>query len=295
MTVERHLIIQELSLRPSGEWKPDGRGWTVMRVAEGAGYCLQGSAARELNAGDAVITGPVTNAVFRASQLGVLKLEFFLVLPQYLNGLLTVTEWHQLEDASSRNVPHILCFAASEPAAQKFARLAAQPQREGLPTRSALLHLWAASIAGLLPAPNTSPAVGHLRERFLDFIGKMPETELATRSLSELAEQLHCSERHFSRLFRTEFKISLRSRQTELRLQRARQLLTDSNAKVINVAFDSGYRHLGLFNAMFKKRFGLTPSAWRQQNVAPPGNFAARGGLSLLLLLLAVQFFFCLT
>ena len=56
----------------------------------------------------------------------------------------------------------------------------------------------------------------------------------------------------------------LRARQIELRLQRARQLLTDSDAKIINVAYDSGYRHLGLFNAMFKKRFGVTPSEWRR-------------------------------
>ena len=57
----------------------------------------------------------------------------------------------------------------------------------------------------------------------------------------------------------------LRARQIELRLQRARQLLGDSDAKIINVAYDSGYRHLGLFNAMFKKRFGVTPSEWRRK------------------------------
>ena len=43
-------------------------------------------------------------------------------------------------------------------------------------------------------------------------------------------------------------------------------MLADSDAKIINVAHESGYRHLGLFNAMFKKRFGLTPSKWRKQN-----------------------------
>jgi len=44
-------------------------------------------------------------------------------------------------------------------------------------------------------------------------------------------------------------------------------LLADSNAKIINIAYDSGCRHLGLFNAMFKKRFGLTPVEWRRQSV----------------------------
>jgi hemolysin activation/secretion protein/AraC-like DNA-binding protein len=93
----------------------------------------------------------------------------------------------------------------------------------------------------------------------------MLEAELSGSSLGELAGQLHCSERHFSRLFREEFGLPLRARQIELRLQRARQLLADSDAKVISVAYDSGYRHLGLFNAMFKKRFGVTPSEWRRK------------------------------
>ena len=64
--MERHLIIQELALRPSGEWKPEQRSWTALRVAEGAGYSLQGPAARELNVGDLVIVGPTTNFTVRA-------------------------------------------------------------------------------------------------------------------------------------------------------------------------------------------------------------------------------------
>src|ERR1700744_4126826 len=270
MTSERHLAIQELSLRSSGEWKPDARGWTVTRVAEGAGYCLQGSTARELNVGDAVIISPASTGVVRASQLGPLKLEFYLVLPQCLNGLLTVTEWRQLADFSSRSQSLFLRFAASHPAAQKFTRLAAQTRRDCLATRSGLLQLWASSVTTLLAPPGGPVAGGHLRERFRQLIGKMAEAELATRSLAELAGELHCSERHFSRLFREEFKVSLRSCQTELRLQRARQLLAASNNKIINIAYESGFCHLGLFNAMFKRRFGITPSAWRNQNAPVP-------------------------
>ena len=269
MSLVRHLIIQEISLRPCGEWTP-GNGWTVVRVAAGPGYCLQTGTARDLNVGDVIVVGAQAVATFRASQLGVLKLEFFVVLPECLNGLLTVTEWRQLEDASSQMSKRLLHFATAEPTAQKFTRLAAQPLRDGLATRSALLQLWAASITNLLPVADATVAASNLRERFRELIGKMSEAELAARSLSELAGELHCSERHFSRLFREEFKVSLRARQTELRLQRARQLLTESNAKIINVAHESGYRHLGLFNAMFKKRFGVTPSQWRQQGSGVP-------------------------
>ena len=257
MTSVRHLILQEMSLRPGGEWTPSG-GWTVVRAAEGAGYCLQTGVARELNAGDMVIVGAHAAAIFRASQLGVLKLEFFRVLPQCLNGLLTIAEWRQLEDASSQTATRLLHFTATEPPAQKFTRLTARPQRDGLAARSALLQLWVGSITSLLSA--TVFVENNFRNRFRQFVSKMSEAELAMRSLTELAGELHCSKRHFSRIFREEFHVPLRTRQTELRLQHARQLLIESDAKVISVAYESGYRHLGLFNAMFKKRFGVTPS-----------------------------------
>ena len=138
-----------------------------------------------------------------------------------------------------------------------------------------------------------SSSENRLHERFRQLLAKMTEAELAEASLADLAAQVHCSERHFSRLFREKFGVPLRSRQIELRLQRAQQLLADPNAKVINVAHESGYRHLGLFNVMFKKRFGVTPSEWRQQNAAknpaaPLRNQFSRmtSGISALLLLL---------
>ena len=241
----------------------------MVRVAEGVGYWLQpGVAARQLSVGDGLMTSSSSNGVLRASQLGPLKLQFFSVQPQYLNGLLTVAEWHQLEVAPNSLSSHVSIFTAGEPLAQRFTRLAEQTQREGLPVRCGLLQLWANAIAGLLPAPAMESAGGgRLHERFRQLVGQMPEAELSQCSLRDLAGQLNCSERHFSRLFREEFGVPLRARQIELRLQRARQLLTNSDAKIINVAYDSGYRHLGLFNVMFKKRFGMTPSEWRQQNL----------------------------
>jgi len=75
-----------------------------------------------------------SNLVLRASQLGVLKLEFFHVHPQYLNGLLTVTEGHQLESVAQLSPAQHFVFSANDPAGLKFTRLAAQTQR-GKPLR----------------------------------------------------------------------------------------------------------------------------------------------------------------
>ena len=273
----------------------------MVRVAEGVGYWLQpGVATRQLGAGDGLMVVGNGNGVLRASQLGPLKLQFFTIQPQYLNGLLTVAESHQLEAAPNRPASCVSIFTADEPLAQRFTRLVEQSHRERLPVRCGMLLLWANAIAELLPAPAfESAGSGKLLERFRQLVGQMPEAELSQCSLRDLAGRLNCSERHFTRLFREEFGVPFRARQIELRLQRARQLLTNSDDKIINVAYDSGYRHLGLFNSMFKKRFGTTPSEWRRQNLRkslPPQlrkNFpkpAARAGILLVLFMFILNF-----
>lgn len=266
MTAERHLTLQELTLRPSGEWSPRGQGWIVAHVVEGSGYWLHAGQAREFNPGDGFVAAAGTPAVVRASQLGPLKLQLFFVLPQYLNGLLTVGEGRQLEVGGGKTEAAPVVFNAAEPLGQKFKHIAQLPANDSLALRCALLQLWSGAVAGLLQNGAMAGASNKLRERFREFIGHMSEAELAGRSLADLAREMHCSERHFSRLFREEFGEPLRSRQIELRLQRAHRLLVDSEDKIIHIAFESGYRHLGLFNAMFKKRFGVTPSEWRHQN-----------------------------
>jgi len=269
MIGERHLNLQELTVASSAEWRPGCNGWLMARVAAGTGYWLQaGVEPRQLSVGDGLMATRAVDGVIRASQLGPLKLQFFTVQLQYLNGVLTVAEWQKLEVAPDNPVPSVSIFTASEPIGQRFMRLADQTHSHRLPMRCALLQLWANAVAGLLPVPAAASVGGNkLRDHVRELVGDMTEAELAERSLTELAGQLHCSERHFSRLFREEFGVPFHARQIELRLQRARQLLADSNAKIINIAYDSGYRHLGLFNTMFKKRFGLTPVEWRRQYV----------------------------
>jgi AraC-like DNA-binding protein len=267
MIIERHLILQELTLASSAEWVPRCQGWLMARVAEGTGYWLpHGADHRQLNPGDGLIVVRNADGVVRASRLDPLKIQFFTVQLQYLNGILTVAEWQQLEVTPNNPDLPASVFTAGEPIGQKFMRLADQTHSNRLPLRCALLQLWASAVTSLSPTSEPLPASGNkLRDHLRELVGQMTEAELSERSLPELARQLNCSERHFSRLFREEFGVPFHARQIELRLQRARQLLADSNAKIINVAYVSGYRHLGLFNAMFKKRFGLTPVEWRRK------------------------------
>ena len=270
MKTDRHLILQNTVLSPAAEWSPPMQGWVVARVAEGVGYWMHSGQVRELKEGDGLVVAGKRGMVVRASQLGILRLEFYLLQPPLLNGLLTVTEENKLELVAAQLKVPVLFFTAADALGQKFSRLVHQTQPESLPARAALVQLWSQAVDVLLTRPLQDESERKLKRRFLQLLARMPDAELAQMSLTQLAGMLSCSERHFRRLFLQEFGVSLRTRQIESRLQRARQLLHETEDKISNIAFESGYRHLGLFNVMFKKRFGLTPSAWRQrkQNVS---------------------------
>ena len=246
----------------------------MVRVAHGTGYWLpQQSAHRQLDTGDGMVVYRNAGGIVRASGLGQLRLQYYAVQLQYLNGLLTVAEWQRLEASPDCAPPPVSIFAANEPLGQKFMRLADQTGTNRLPMRCALLQLWASAVAHWFPAPAGLAVNGtRLRDQIRESVVQMTEAELAERSAGELASRLHCSVRYFSRLFREEFGVPFHARQIELRLQRARQLLADPDAEIANVASISGYRHLRMFNTVFKKRFGLSPVEWHRQCLN--GNFS---------------------
>jgi AraC-like DNA-binding protein len=101
------------------------------------------------------------------------------------------------------------------------------------------------------------------RERLESFISRLPKEEWIRREPAELAQICGCSLRHLRRLFRQCFGVSLRAQQTEHRLHRASQLLMETDDKILSIAYAVGFRHLGLFSRMFKRRFQMTPSEWR--------------------------------
>ena len=266
VSIERHLLLQERTLQCSDEWMPSCQSWIVIRVAAGAGYWLKGETGGEMNVGDCLVLGFDDKTRLRASSLWPMQLQFYTVQPQYLIGLITMMEWHQFEAPSGNLRSHILFFRANEPMGRAFARLTEQSHGSNLAARCALLQFWADAIEKVPTPLDDSPAEsGKLRDRFRRLFRQMSETELTTCSLQELSQQLHCSERHFCRLFREQFGIPLRIHKSKLRLLRARQLLKESSATITDVAGQCGYRNVSFFIGRFRKLFGMTPGEWRRQ------------------------------
>ncbi len=84
--------------------------------------------------------------------------------------------------------------------------------------------------------------------------------------LPQLAEEIAgCSSGHLARRFREEIGLGFSDYLIELRLQKAVQLLQRSNRTIQHVASQVGYTDPSRFATHFRRRFGKTPSAFREK------------------------------
>jgi len=99
-------------------------------------------------------------------------------------------------------------------------------------------------------------------------------------SLDALAGRLGCTDRHLRRVFAAEYHVSPVQYLQTCRLLLAKNLLTDTDLPVLDVAMAAGFGSLRRFNDLFKKRYRLTPMALRKQ---APEEGARHGGVTLAL------------
>ena len=265
---ESHLFLDQTTVPPSEEVMIGTSGWRFVLVIRGQGYLFARPEVTPLNTGDAVMLSPRAGGVFRASQIGEMTLAHFNVQPDLLTGLLTLAERRRLEIRAASASPPLLYLGAESAPARQFTEIcSSKTTGNSLARRCQLLELAGGVLADEL---NSRGLRGHriasARDRFSELIQGMTEAEFLIHRPEELAARCGCSRRHFSRLFRRHLGISIRAKQTQMRLIKARDLLADTNEKVMSVAMSAGYRHLGLFNAMFKRQFGMTPTEWREQH-----------------------------
>jgi AraC-like DNA-binding protein len=158
-------------------------------------------------------------------------------------------------------------FPASTALAIKCHRLIEEvPSQPDLEQRSYLLRVAAAILNEEFRAAHHQRAgLGQVEERIIRVFEELSVDQLLGLSVEELAAKFGCSRRHLNRLFHQYFSFSVSALRMEMRLLKAVSILRDINAKVINVAAQCGFNHLGLFNTCFKRRFGVSPGRWRKQ------------------------------
>jgi AraC family transcriptional regulator len=83
-------------------------------------------------------------------------------------------------------------------------------------------------------------------------------------TVARIARVASISPYHFQRLFRRAFGETPMQRVQACRLTAAARLLTETDRSVTRICIDVGFESLGAFSALFRRRFGAPPSAFRQ-------------------------------
>lgn len=268
-----HLIVGELSVPAGEEWVSRLSGWTVLQVRKGTGYYLQPQSNQALETGSVLLVAGGAGGSIRASQLSELSFHSFRVMPSRLAGLITLGEQNLLDLAIARNKTRSEIFPPTSPVAEQMNELFVSPKREGLWFRLRLLQVFVEAVGkGLeqpVPSEKADGDFSDAKQRLEVLLKQTPASELLEMNFTELAQLARCTTRHLSRIFHELVGMSFRDKRAELRLARARELLANSDSKVVDVALESGYKSLSLFNLMFARRYGTSPGKWRQKNGQP--------------------------
>lgn len=83
-------------------------------------------------------------------------------------------------------------------------------------------------------------------------------------SLDEVSRQLDISPYYFSKLFKEETGSNFVECVTNLRMERAKQLLTEENLSMKEICAQVGYSDPNYFSRIFKKNAGVTPTEYRE-------------------------------
>ena len=84
-------------------------------------------------------------------------------------------------------------------------------------------------------------------------------------SLSSLAELVHLSPYHFSRVFKQSFDTTPHRYLTSQRIERAKSLLAARKLSVTEIALNVGFSETSSFTSAFRKVTGETPTDYRRR------------------------------
>ncbi len=111
-----------------------------------------------------------------------------------------------------------------------------------------------------------------------DLVGFAPNAELTAQAremfdrtlterskVSTVAGNLGVSPGHLARLFKEQYGLSPSEYLARLRVDRARQLLAETDLSVLDIAYTAGFASLSHFYTCFRAQTGCTPRAYREK------------------------------
>lgn len=99
-------------------------------------------------------------------------------------------------------------------------------------------------------------------EKCLKIIGEKYDKNI---TLDEITKEVAVSKNYFCYLFKKEMGMSLWSYLTQVRLDKAKELLKNTDMKTYEIAFKVGYDNPSYFSKIFKKIENMTPNEYREK------------------------------
>ena len=96
-----------------------------------------------------------------------------------------------------------------------------------------------------------------------DYIRQNPGMDL---SLGRLAFQFHINPSYLSRSFHQTIQSPLSSYIAQVRMERAKQLLTETDERIYEIAQKVGFDTQGYFTKVFNRMVGMSPKEYRMNN-----------------------------
>lgn len=104
----------------------------------------------------------------------------------------------------------------------------------------------------------------HHRDVIFRQVARIYESPASVPEVRELAREAGYSPDHFSRIFKQVTGQTPQGLKLQARIERARQLLTESSLSIGMIAAALGYEDVFFFSRQFKKKTGMSPSEYRR-------------------------------
>ena len=270
-----NLSLKQINVSKFHEWSANGNGGQLcfLVASKGKGRYEGENNSFSFESGDLLILSKRSGGKVSSLEKPALTIQRFLLSIDQLGLLLGFGEIGLLKKIAGQwnGGKH---YPASTPTAQQcLAAIASTPDSETLEHRSHLLKIAATILSQEFKvAENQLTLSAGPNPDFARVINRLSLDDVLDLSVEELANKLGYSRRHLNRMFREYLGISVSALKMEARMLKALFRLQDSSVKVIDVAMECGFNHLGLFSQCFKRRFDLSPNQWRQQKSARQGN-----------------------
>lgn len=265
MLSQDYLSLRLIRLKNPEHWAHEGADLAFIFLRGGSGILAPGPTENRLIPGDVLVLNGALRGRISVAGATELAFWFFSANVEHMFPLFGCKEVSLLQDVTESFKSPRLYPASSPVALESHKLLGNVPPQFDLDHRGQLLRV----VAGILSVefknirPPRDGFIG-MEEHINQVFEKMSVSEILSLSVGELAAKFSCSRRHLNRLFHQHFGLSVAALRMEMRLLKAVSLLKDPGAKIINIADQCGFNHLGLFNICFKRRFGASPGQWRK-------------------------------